>query len=149
MAVGTFMLLIVEGGDAERDTAASEPKSEYAAKQANKPCKSSFVFIYVSHSHLSTGVASNLNWMFRPDLRIAWMAMVPSSSIVNHNDLRLRWSHDVLNWLTIRSNLYGHLLHWSCNWIRSLSCWSWIGLWLWSIRLRLSVLHLHGLLHVW
>ena len=107
------MLLIVEGWDAERNAAASKPESENAAKKADEPGKSTLFFVNMCHASLSTSVASNFNWVFRPDMRVTWMA-VGIRSVHYHNllCLWLLWCHDVLNGLTIWSDLHGWLLDW-------------------------------------
>ena len=141
-----FVFLIVERWNAEWDAATSKPKSENTAKKADEPCKCAFFFINVCHSHLSTSMAGNLNWMFWPNLRVSWMTAV---LLLKHDNLRLLWSsHHVLDRLTIGTHW---LLQWLTIWTNlnrvwrcSLSWWITRLLHIWlrlSIRLWLLVHH--------
>ena len=84
----------------------------------------------MSHSHLSASVASNFNWVLRPDVWVAWVG------VLHHHDLWL-WlrCHDILDGLAIRTDLNWLLHHWLSLWLE---------LRLWGVWLRLGIhLRLH------
>ena len=123
------VFLVVKRRHAERNKAASEPKSKDAAQEANQPSECSFLLSHNAHSGLSAMLASALYWVLWPNVGCCRCCL-----ILDNNDLAL-WC--VLNRLSIWS-----ILDW-------LSCWIWLWLciyWLcWSHLLL--VYWCHWLLH--
>ena len=152
------MLLIIKCWDAERNTAASEPKSKDAAKQADEPCKCPLGLFDMSHASFSARIASDINWMVWPIVRIGWR---PSLLDILHNyDFTLRLL--VLNWISIlinhnrlrrhrRLSLHRRWLTLHRRWLTLHRKWltlhrrwltlhrRWLSLRNWRIRLRLRI----------
>ena len=133
VAVTASMLLIIASWNAERNAAASKPKSSDEADEEKDPAEASSSFVNYGHASLSTFVAGDLA---RVVWEMSWVAITSWSLVrswVLDVDYRLRLHH-WLTWLTWLHWLLVLLLHHWLTWLHWLLVWLglcvWCGDWL-------------------